>query len=94
MTSFFRSLTLIVTLVPSAAALAQSAPPPAQGEPSEFQKVREACHEDIARLCQEVKPGGGRIRECLRAHQDQVSEGCKVAMREARAHHHPHPDQN
>lgn len=91
MASLFRTLTLVLALVPASAALAQNEPSPPSGD---FHQVREACREDIARLCKDVQPGGGRIRECLRAHQDEVSEGCKVAVRDAQAHHHPRADRN
>lgn len=94
MTSFFRTLSLIVALVPSSAVLAQSAPPPPESGRGDFKKVREACGDDLARFCKDIKPGGGRIRECLRAHEQELSDGCKVAIRDAQAHHHPHPDQD
>lgn len=35
-----------------------------------------SCKEDIARLCPDVKAGGGRILACLKAHQASVSPGC------------------
>jgi hypothetical protein len=72
-------------------ALAQQPPqPPPSGGEGEFARVREACHADVERLCSDVKPGGGRIRECLRAHHADLSDGCKAAIKEAREHHHPH----
>ena len=96
MTSSLRIVFLGVALATSQVAFAQTAPAPAPsgGDSGPGEKVREACHDDVARLCSGVEPGGGRIRECLRAHQDQVSEGCKVAIREARAHHHPRGEKN
>ena len=42
--------------------------------------VRDACKADIASMCADITPGEGRLLECLRAHGDQVSEGCKAAM--------------
>jgi Cysteine rich repeat len=42
--------------------------------------LREACKADVASLCQGVQPGGGRIKECLKANKDKVSEGCKAAI--------------
>ena len=44
-----------------------------------------ACQGDVAKLCQGVERGGGRIRECLRAHSDQLSSGCKTAIAQAMA---------
>ena len=42
--------------------------------------VRGACKTDIQTLCGSVQPGGGRIRDCIREHRAQLSEGCKVAL--------------
>jgi len=72
-------------LVP-AATFAQGAPPAPSGGHGEFAKVREACRNDIARFCADVKPGDGRIRECLKAHVTNLSDGCKAATKEAREH--------
>jgi hypothetical protein len=44
-----------------------------------------ACQNDVQTLCAGVQPGGGRIAQCLKAHADQVSQGCKTALAEARA---------
>jgi hypothetical protein len=103
MTNFLRTALLGVSLATSSFAFAQSGPPPTpppgegapgEGAPGDFAKVRLACHDDIARLCKDVPPGDGRVRECLRAHKDELSEGCRTAIREARAHHHPRRDPN
>lgn len=42
--------------------------------------VREACKADVASLCSGLQPGGGRIRECLKANRDKLSDGCKSAI--------------
>ena len=42
--------------------------------------AREACKVDVASLCSGVQPGGGRIRECLKANRDKLSDGCKSAI--------------
>jgi hypothetical protein len=72
-----------------AVALAQAPPaPPPGGGHGDSDKVREACRADADRLCKGVKPGGGRIRECFKAHQAELSDGCKAAIKDAREHHH------
>ena len=43
-------------------------------------RPREACKADAATLCAGIQPGGGRIRACLRANKDKLSEGCKSAI--------------
>jgi hypothetical protein len=44
-----------------------------------------ACQSDLQTLCAGIQPGGGRIAQCLKAHADQVSQGCKTALAERRA---------
>jgi len=62
----------------ASAAVAQDAP---------AAKPHMACRADVAQLCAGVEHGGGRIKQCLMAHADQVSEPCKSAMAQARAAH-------
>jgi hypothetical protein len=45
--------------------------------------LRQACQADVAKLCAGVMPGGGRIMQCMRQHQDKVSDACKSAMSNA-----------
>jgi hypothetical protein len=59
---------LAFALVAAPAALAQTG------------AVSSACKGDIEKLCAGVQPGGGRIGECLKAHRDQLSVGCKRAI--------------
>jgi len=49
--------------------------------------IHQACQADIDKLCAGVQPGGGRIMQCMREHQDQVSDGCKSAMMSMHGHH-------
>ena len=82
---------LTATLAVPSLALADGAPPlppPAGGGKGDFARGREACHADVERLCKDVEPSGGRVREGLRAHQHELSDGCKAAIKEAREHHH------
>jgi Cysteine rich repeat len=85
-----RRITLGLSLSISSFALAQNAPPtpPPEGH-GEFAKVREACRADVERFCKDTEPGHGHVRECLRAHASELSDGCKAAIEEAREHHHP-----
>jgi hypothetical protein len=36
-----------------------------------------ACAADVKAKCAEVKPGGGRIKECVKTHAAEFSEPCK-----------------
>jgi hypothetical protein len=74
------------------AATAQSAmadEPPTAPSPQPANPVHAACAADIQKLCADVQPGGGRIIACLRQHRDEVSDGCKQAMK---AMHRPAPN--
>ena len=47
-------------------------------------KPREACRADVKRLCDGVKPGGGRIKECFKTHREEISADCRAALKGAR----------
>jgi hypothetical protein len=47
--------------------------------------LRQACVHDVRTLCAGVTPGGGRIKQCIVEKYAQVSDGCKDAMKQARA---------
>jgi hypothetical protein len=68
-----RGLVLIFIALFAAPALAEDAKP------------RHACRADVERLCAGVKPGGGRIRECFKAHRSEISPACRAALEERRA---------
>lgn len=42
--------------------------------------VKQACHDDLTRLCGEVQPGQGRKLICLRDHQTELSPTCAAAL--------------
>ena len=35
------------------------------------------CADDIEKYCKEIKPGGGRLLECLKAHETELSVSCR-----------------
>ena len=43
-----------------------------------------ACRAQLAALCPNVLPGGGRIRECLREHAAELSPECRSRFRTTR----------
>lgn len=47
------------------------------------EKVREAaqsCKADVSKFCADVKRGGGRIVQCLKQHEADLSPACKDEM--------------
>jgi len=42
------------------------------------------CAEEIAKYCKGVKPGGGRILNCLDDHQKDLSVSCKQKLEESK----------
>lgn len=51
------------------------------GAAADGAKPRDACRTDFERLCKGVEPGGGRIRECIKAHRSEISPQCRAALR-------------
>lgn len=70
----FRLLAICLPLVLAAA--------PALAQPA---ALRAACAQDATALCPGVKPGGGRILACFKQKSDKLSDGCRSALRQARA---------
>ncbi|MFZ5630245.1 MAG: cysteine rich repeat-containing protein [Spirochaetota bacterium] len=43
-------------------------------------EIKKACKADYKKLCKQVKAGQGRIIQCLKQNESQLSEGCKAAL--------------
>jgi len=46
------------------------------------------CASDVQKFCANVKQGGGRIVECLKEHQTELSPACSAKMAEAKEKTH------
>ncbi|MGB8294948.1 MAG: cysteine rich repeat-containing protein [Polyangia bacterium] len=45
-----------------------------------IREVHEACGGDVEKLCQGIRPGGGRILACLKSHEAELSGPCKAVL--------------
>ena len=43
-----------------------------------------ACKEDVDKLCKDVTPGGGKMVECLKTHQSELSPKCSSHLKQVR----------
>lgn len=43
------------------------------------------CADDVAKFCKDVKPGGGRLVQCLKEHESELSPTCKASHDQAKA---------
>jgi Cysteine rich repeat len=65
----------VVLLLSSSAAMGQLNPG--------ARSVLVACKPDIARFCSQVMPGQGRIKACMKAHLQELSDPCKEGLFQA-----------
>ena len=42
--------------------------------------MKKVCQGDVTQFCKDVKPGGGRIIECLKEHSAELSRECKESL--------------
>ena len=40
------------------------------------------CRDDLEKICSEIKPGEGRLLECLNKNESQVSQRCNTALKD------------
>lgn len=43
------------------------------------------CKADVHRLCAGIRPGGGRLAQCLKAHGNEVSIGCAKELKQMKS---------
>ncbi len=47
-----------------------------------FKELKEVCHEDYQKYCEDVKPGRGAVLKCMRKNKEKLSEACKAEFKE------------
>ncbi len=50
--------------------------------------AKEACKPDVEKFCAGVEAGGGRLRDCLKQHESELSDACKATHKR----HGPPPE--
>jgi len=48
---------------------------------ADTESPQQACKSDIATYCSGVEMGEGRVMKCLKENREQLSEGCRTALR-------------
>ena len=47
--------------------------------------AKQACQPDVDKFCSGVAAGGGRVMQCLKQHESELSDACKAAQPQHRA---------
>lgn len=50
----------------------------------QVKEFADACKADTQKDCKDVKPGGGRILQCLKQHEASLSPSCKEKMSQSK----------
>ena len=65
---------------PGAGSSREQSPEEAAGGKHNLELMRKACDEDVKKLCPDIRPGGGRIMQCLHGQQSNLSPACRQAL--------------
>jgi hypothetical protein len=49
-------------------------------------ELSDACQSDVQQFCKDVNIGGGRVFQCLRQHESELSSACQAELAQARSH--------
>ena len=71
----------VATAIVTASVLAMVAAAPAAHAAGPFVY----CKADAERLCPGVAPGGGKLKGCLKEHENEVSIGCAKELKKLKA---------
>lgn len=56
------------------------------------QTIRRLCEADLRSHCAGIRPGGGRLLQCARAHETQLSADCRAALETLEAYRNARPN--
>jgi hypothetical protein len=59
---------------------AEQSPEEAAGGKQNLQRMKKACDEDVKKLCPDIRPGGGRILQCLHGHESSLTPACRQVL--------------
>jgi Cysteine rich repeat len=59
---------------------AEQSPEAAAGGRQNLQRIQKACEEDAKKLCPEIRPGGGRILQCLHGQESNLTSACRQVL--------------
>src|SRR5262245_8335264 len=59
---------------------AEQSPEQAVGGKQNLQRIQKACEEDVKKLCPEIRPGGGRILQCLHGQESNLTPACRQVL--------------
>ncbi|MEK6770213.1 MAG: cysteine rich repeat-containing protein [Pseudomonadota bacterium] len=71
---FKRALSVVLVVTPLLFVAQVQAEDPPAAEPK-----KGVCKEEIKKFCADVKPGGGRVHQCLNKHENELSQACRDA---------------
>ncbi|MGQ0446483.1 MAG: cysteine rich repeat-containing protein [Beijerinckiaceae bacterium] len=57
----------------------------APAKAQEMEDLKTYCMSDTERLCKGIEPGGGRLIQCLKSHEKEMSVGCAQALQKLKA---------
>jgi hypothetical protein len=58
----------------------EQTPEQAAGGMKNLLRIRKACEADAKRMCADIKPGGGRLLQCLHEHEADLTPVCREAV--------------
>ena len=50
-----------------------------------MKEIGDVCQNDVQQFCKDINPGGGRLAQCLKQHESELSSTCKAELTQARS---------